>query len=165
MPISLFRVDERLVHGQVTVGWGVPLAPDRYLVVDDRLVDPANDWEQELYRLGTPSGVEIHFLGMHEAREALPAFDARPGVTILLTRDLPTMAGLAAEGGLSGREVNLGGIHQAPGRTPVLPYLALGAGERAAIRLLLDEGVDVVARDVPGASGVDGLRFVEDEGE
>jgi mannose/fructose/N-acetylgalactosamine-specific phosphotransferase system component IIB len=162
MPIALFRVDERLLHGQVTVGWGVPLSPARYLVVDDRLVDPANAWEQELYRLGTPSGVEVHFMGVGEARAALPDFEARPGLTILLTRDLSSMARLAAEGAMTGQEVNLGGIHQAPGRVAVLPYLALGPVERTSIRALLDEGVEVVARDVPGAPGVDGLRLLEE---
>ena len=33
MAIELFRIDDRLVHGQVVVGWGQP--PE--LVVEDRL--------------------------------------------------------------------------------------------------------------------------------
>jgi mannose/fructose/N-acetylgalactosamine-specific phosphotransferase system component IIB len=159
VPIALFRVDERLIHGQVTVGWGVRLNPARYLVVDDALA--ASDWEQELYRLGTPSGVEARFLLVDEARAELPELDRMTGVTILLTRDLPSMARLAADGAMEGREVNLGGIHHVPGRTQVLPFLALGDAERAAIRVLLDAGVDVVARDLPGAAGVDGARLVE----
>ena len=159
MPIALFRVDERLIHGQVTVGWGVRLDPARYLVVDDALA--ASDWEQELYRLGAPSGVEARFLPVDEARAELPEMDRMTGVTILLTRDLPSMARLAAGGALKGREVNLGGIHHAPGRTQVLPFLALGDAERAAIRVLLDAGVRVVARDLPGTAGVDGARLAE----
>lgn len=159
MPIALFRVDERLIHGQVTVGWGVRLDPARYLVVDDALA--ASDWEQELYRLGAPSGVESRFVPVDEARAELPDMDRMTGVTILLTRDLPSMARLAAGGALKGREVNLGGIHHAPGRTQVLPFLALGDAERAAIRVLLDAGVRVVARDLPGTAGVDGSRLAE----
>jgi PTS system mannose-specific IIB component/fructoselysine and glucoselysine-specific PTS system IIB component len=157
VPIALFRVDERLIHGQVTVGWGVRLDPSRYLVVDDPLA--TSDWEQDLYRLGTPSGVEAHFLPVDEARAELPDLDRMTGVTILLTRDLPSMARLALDGAMEGREVNLGGIHHAPGRTQVLPYLALGDAERSAIRMLLDAGVRVVARDLPGTAGVDGTRL------
>ncbi|HIC54769.1 MAG TPA: PTS N-acetylgalactosamine transporter subunit IIB, partial [Gemmatimonadetes bacterium] len=48
--IVLFRIDERLIHGQVVIGWGHQLRPDRYAVVDDDLADSA--WEQDLYRLG-----------------------------------------------------------------------------------------------------------------
>jgi len=159
VPIALFRVDERLIHGQVTVGWGVRLNPARYLVVDDALA--ASDWEQALYRLGTPSGVEVHFLPVEEAQEELASFDRMTGVTVLLTRDLPSMARLAEGGAMEGREVNLGGIHHAPGRVQVLPYLALGEAERASIRVLLDVGLRVVARDLPGAAGVDAARLAE----
>jgi mannose/fructose/N-acetylgalactosamine-specific phosphotransferase system component IIB len=159
VPIALFRVDERLIHGQVTVGWGIRLDPVRYVVVDDLLAE--SDWEQELYRLGTPSGVEVCFLGVADATAELTRFDNLEGVTILLTRTLPTMARLAEGGGMEGREVNLGGIHHAPGRESVLPYLSLGDVERDSIRVLLDAGVEVIARDLPGSAGVGGERFVE----
>lgn len=159
MPIALFRVDERLIHGQVTVGWGVRLDPVRYVVVDDLLAE--SDWEQELYRLGTPSGVEVCFLDVPAATAELPHLDSLAGATVLLTRTLPTMARLAEGGSMQGREVNLGGIHHAPGRNAVLPYLSLGDAERASIRALLDAGVEVVARDLPGSAGVGGERFLE----
>jgi mannose/fructose/N-acetylgalactosamine-specific phosphotransferase system component IIB len=158
--IALFRVDERLIHGQVTVGWGTRLHAARYLVVDDALA--ASDWEQDLYRLGAPSDAEVHFLEVSQAATELTAWDQRAGVTVLLTRDLPSMARLMAESGLGKGEVNLGGIHHAPGREAVLPYLALGDAERESIRALLDTGVDVVARDLPGSPGVDAQRFVDD---
>ncbi|TVP50255.1 MAG: PTS mannose/fructose/sorbose transporter subunit IIB [Gemmatimonadales bacterium] len=159
MPIALFRVDERLIHGQVTVGWGIRLDPVRYVVVDDLLA--GSEWEQELYRLGTPSGVEVRFLGVADAVAELARFENMNGVTILLTRTLPAMAQLAEGGAMEGREVNLGGIHHAPGRESVLPYLSLGDAERDSIRALLDAGVEVVARDLPGSAGVGGERFVE----
>ena len=46
VPIVLFRVDERLIHGQVVIGWGHELRPERYVVVDDDLAE--SPWEQEL---------------------------------------------------------------------------------------------------------------------
>jgi mannose/fructose/N-acetylgalactosamine-specific phosphotransferase system component IIB len=160
LSIALFRVDERLIHGQVTVGWGTRIHPVRYLVVDDILAE--SGWEQDLYRLGVPSEAEVHFLGVSAAAAELEAWDQAAGSTVLLTRDLPSMARLASEAGLVEGEVNLGGIHQAPGREVVLPYLALGEPERTSIRELLDAGLDVVARDLPGAAGVNALAFVED---
>ena len=35
MPIVLYRIDERLIHGQVVVGWGGQLRPDLFVVVDE----------------------------------------------------------------------------------------------------------------------------------
>jgi mannose/fructose/N-acetylgalactosamine-specific phosphotransferase system component IIB len=48
-------------------------------------------------------------------------------------------------------EVNLGGLHHAPGREEVLPYLFLGPGDRDRIRELDAEGARVSARDLPAS--------------
>jgi mannose/fructose/N-acetylgalactosamine-specific phosphotransferase system component IIB len=148
--IVLFRVDERLVHGQVTVGWGMRLRPALYVTVDDALA--ASDWEQELFRLGIPGGVEAEFVGVEQARDRLEEWEAHPGPVILLTRDLDHMLRLARDGALARREVNLGGIHHGPGRERVLPYLFLSPEDRDRIQALLEEGVKITAQDLPDAS-------------
>lgn len=149
MAIALLRVDERLIHGQVTVGWGARLSPRRYLVVDDDLA--LTPWEQELIALSVPEGTEVGFLSVVEARARLPRLQAAKDTTVLLTRDLEHMVRLARGGRLRGMEVNLGGLHHAPGREEVLPYLFLGPGDRDRIRELDAEGARVSARDLPAS--------------
>jgi mannose/fructose/N-acetylgalactosamine-specific phosphotransferase system component IIB len=147
--VVLLRVDERLVHGQVTVGWGMRLRPARYVVVDDDLAEA--EWEQDLFRLGVPAESEVEFIAVEEARSRFQDWDGAASPTVLLTRDLEHMLRLARGGVLEGREVNLGGIHHAPGRDRVLPYLFLSTEDRDRIRDLLAEGVRVEARDLPDA--------------
>ncbi|TVP59136.1 MAG: PTS mannose/fructose/sorbose transporter subunit IIB [Gemmatimonadales bacterium] len=147
MPIALYRVDERLIHGQVTVGWGSVLQPDHYLVVDDELA--ASEWETELYRLGLPPGVRASFLTTEAALDELERLRSAPEVTVLLTRSLPAMAALSARGDMDGVKVNLGGLHDAPGRRRVLTYLHLDDSDVEAIRRLDDAGARVTARDLP----------------
>jgi len=125
------------------------LRPARYVVVDDDLAEA--EWEQDLFRLGVPAESEVEFAAVEEARSRFADWDGEPGSTILLTRDLNHMLRLARGGLLEGREVNLGGIHHAPGRDRVLPYLFLSAEDRERIRDLLAEGVRVEARDLPDA--------------
>lgn len=149
MSIALLRVDERLIHGQVTVGWGARLKPSRYVVVDDRVAEA--EWEQELMALGAPEGVEVEFHSVATARVRLERWASQGERVVLLTRDVESMLRLAREGRLEGREVNLGGIHDAPGRIQVLPYLFLGDDERAQIRELAREGVRVTAQDLPAS--------------
>ncbi|MFQ5536917.1 MAG: PTS system mannose/fructose/N-acetylgalactosamine-transporter subunit IIB [Gemmatimonadota bacterium] len=151
MAIDLFRVDERLIHGQVAIGWGSQLRPERYIVVDDALAH--SDWEQELYRLGA-GGAEVLFTDVDSARAHLEEWEADPRRTILLTRDIDTMTRLGEEGRLSGREVNLGGIHYEPGRKEVLPYLFLTEHDREELRHLAEEGAEISARDLPDAHRV-----------
>lgn len=147
MPIVLFRVDERLLHGQVLVGWGARLALRYYLVVDDPLA--ASDWEQELYAAGVPDGLEVTFLGTEEAVRRLEEFDARPEAGALLTRGTRAMRALAEAGLLKGRRVNVGGIHAAPSRRRALDYVYLGADEVADLRAIGEGARSVAARDLP----------------
>ncbi len=157
MTIQLYRVDERLIHGQVVLGWGGRLSPARYLVVDNDLA--ASEWEQELYRLSLDEGAEVRFLTVAEARAGLPSWRGDAVRTVLLTRDLRTMLGLAEGGALEGEEVNLGGIHHAPGRVPVRSYLHLDAEDRARVARLDELGVRVSGRDLPDSLrvGLDAL--------
>ena len=159
MAVLLYRVDERLIHGQVVLGWGTGLHPDRIIVVDDDLA--ASDWEQELYTLGLPEEVRASFETVDGARTALDEWSGNSERILLLTRDLATMRRLGDGGLLSGREVNVGGIHHAPGRDKVLPYLFLGARERDQIRALVRDGARVVARDLPAARGVTSDELLE----
>jgi len=149
LAILLFRVDERLIHGQVTVGWGNRLHPHRYVVVDDAIA--ASDWEQEIHALGVPHDCASDFVTVAEARERLDGWRAGSEGVILLTRDVDHMLRMASGGSMRGEVVNLGGVHHRPGREEVLPYLYLDAGDRARIRTLVEEGLSVSAQDLPGA--------------
>ncbi|HEX6134830.1 MAG TPA: PTS sugar transporter subunit IIB [Longimicrobiales bacterium] len=152
MPIVLHRIDERLIHGQVVVGWGGQLHPDRIVVVDDELA--RSPWEQELYCLGLPPEVAAEFLAVADARSRLATWRTGEERVIVLTRDAGTMAHLGAGGLLRGMDVNIGGIHHAPGRRQALPYVFLSDTERQALRELAAEGAEVSARDLPGARRV-----------
>ena len=152
MSVVLYRVDERLIHGQVVVGWGAQLEPDRIVVVDDVLAE--SPWEQELYAVGLPPEIAAEFVATDDAVDRLPEWQRGPERIILLTRDIESMAELAEAGGMDGVRVNIGGVHHAPGRDRVLRYVFLGDAEREALRRLGAQGVEVVARDVPGARGV-----------
>jgi mannose/fructose/N-acetylgalactosamine-specific phosphotransferase system component IIB len=161
MPIVLYRVDERLIHGQVVVGWGNHLHPDRYVVVDDDLAGSV--WEQELYTLALPPDVEATFTTVAEARRMLREWRDMKARTILLTRALPIMRRLAGDGALRGEQVNLGGIHYADGRRAYLPYLYLNDAEIVDLQQLAAEGAIVSARDLPGARKVDADQLLRED--
>lgn len=152
MSIVLFRVDERLIHGQVVIGWGHELRPERYVVVDDDLAGSA--WEQEFYQLGA-DGAEVVFVSTEAAKRALDSYLGDATRTILLTRDVGTMRTLAEGGAMRGRTVNFGGLHHGPGREKVLTYLYLAPSDVEDVRRIMHAGVRVQARDLPDAPRVD----------
>jgi PTS system mannose-specific IIB component/fructoselysine and glucoselysine-specific PTS system IIB component len=149
--VALYRIDDRLIHGQVVVGWGQSLRAGFIALVDD--VVRASDWEQELYRMGVPGSVDVRFASVAEAAAAVGAWEADPRVGIVLTGDIATMAALCAAAP-SVRRVNVGGVHFRPGRTERLRFVYLTDEEAAALRALAGMGVSVTAQDVPTASPV-----------
>lgn len=152
MPIVLCRIDDRLIHGQVVLGWGRPLAIERIVLVNDDVA--ASAWEQELYRMAVPPEIELRFASTAAAAGALPAWRTEPLRTLLLTGDIASMAALHAADGQALRDVNLGGIHHRPGRRQRLPYVYLSDEERADLAALEARGAHVSAQDLPTAAAV-----------
>ncbi len=151
MSIALFRIDDRLIHGQVVVGWGKPLNIGFIVLVDDAV--RANPWEQELYRMGVPAEIDVVFATTAEADQQLSAWKRDPRVGILVAGDIAALARLAGNGGRVER-VNVGGVHHRPGRTERLRYVYLSDAEAAELKALAARGVEVTAQDVPTASPV-----------
>jgi PTS system mannose-specific IIB component/fructoselysine and glucoselysine-specific PTS system IIB component len=148
--VELFRIDDRLIHGQVVVGWGQPLDIGFIVLVDDNVA--ASDWEQELYRMGVPPEMEVYFHSAADAIAEMPKYAADSRRGIVLTGDIATMQRLV-DGGVVDA-VNLGGIHSRPGRVQRLRYVFLSPDEESQLRALASDGVKVSAQDVPGARSV-----------
>lgn len=147
MPIVLCRVDDRLVHGQVVIGWGRPLAVDFVALVDEGVA--ASPWEQDLYRMAVAPGIDLRFLTVAEASAQLAGWQADAPRGLLLTGDIDTMAALHAANPEVVHRINLGGVHHRPGRRERLPYLYLTDEELRTLVALEATGAEVSAQDLP----------------
>src|SRR5207253_1259924 len=81
--LILYRIDDRLIHGQVVVGWGQPLDVGFIVLVDDQVA--ASEWEQELYRMGTPPEMDVYFHSVADAATSLDKYKEDTRAGILLT--------------------------------------------------------------------------------
>jgi len=151
MAIHLYRIDDRLIHGQVVVGWGQPLNIRVLVLVDDAVA--ASDWEKELYRMAVPPEMEVRFVDVPTAirDHAKIASDPRPG--LLITGDIDSMYRLV-KGVKAIGSVNLGGIHHRAGRSEKLRYIYLTPEEERELKELEAAGVEVTAQDVPSARAI-----------
>jgi mannose/fructose/N-acetylgalactosamine-specific phosphotransferase system component IIB len=147
----LVRVDDRLLHGQVVYGWGGPLRPRRYLIVDDRAA--SDPWEREAYTTSAV-GAPVEVL---ELDRFARGWRETPDVagTIVLLRDLPVLrrlweTGFDPEGG-----INLGGIHARAETHPRLPFIHLSTEEERILGELLAAGCTLYAQELPGSPRYD----------
>lgn len=141
------RVDDRLLHGQVALGWGRALDPEAFLIVDDGVA--SDPFVASLFEVALPEGTRLVVL---DSERFLAGGDSglSPERTILLIRSLSQLRSLC-ERGFRPREVNLGGIHHRAGARRFLDYLFLTDEECEALRWLLAQGVVLFAQDLPSS--------------
>jgi mannose/fructose/N-acetylgalactosamine-specific phosphotransferase system component IIB len=151
--ISLVRVDNRLVHGQVLEAWLPALDANGLLIADDEAA--ANVLARSAMALAIPSRVKFEVLRVQAAAEVL-----RPGGrgplsarTLVLLRDVRDAAALHAAG-VPLPKLNLGNVHYAAGRKQVSPSIFLDAAELEALGRLAQQGTQVEARAVPSETAL-----------
>jgi PTS system mannose-specific IIB component/fructoselysine and glucoselysine-specific PTS system IIB component len=159
--LVLYRIDDRLIHGQVVVGWGQAMDIEFIVLVDDAVA--TSEWEQELYRMGVPPEMEVFFHTVTDATGNLDVYRRERRRGILLTGDVRSMACLVTAGGIP--SVNVGGVHHRPGRVQRLRYVFLTPDEERQLREIASRGVEVSAQDVPGAWPVPLDQLLTSHGE
>ncbi len=152
MGIVLFRIDDRLIHGQVVEGWFHHLRPDLVVVADDATA--ANEFQRSVMEMVVPYGIRTEIVPIREAvqRCRTGAYAARRGI-ILFRGPGAVLTALGL--GLSVEFLNLGGLHS-EGSTTVLGR-GVNASERDLrdLRRLLGQGVRIEVQPVPAESPVD----------
>ena len=145
--ISLVRVDNRLLHGQVLEAWMPKLGATTVVVADDEAA--LSPLARAAMTLCVPCEVPARV-------ERLAAIDFAAladskAIVLLLVRDVAGLLEATRRGLTPARAplLNLGNIHFAMGRRPVTPSVYLTAGELEALKELAAAGYTVEARAVP----------------
>jgi mannose/fructose/N-acetylgalactosamine-specific phosphotransferase system component IIB len=152
MGIVLFRLDERLIHGQVVVAWGEYLKPDRIVIFNNQIA--SSPWERELYMCCVPPDFQASVYNLEEASQKLSngVFDKEKVIALV---DNPADILQLRQQGVRIPEVNLGGMHYSQGRELILPYLYLSKEDKDIFRKLMQQGVKFFCQDVPTADKKD----------
>jgi mannose/fructose/N-acetylgalactosamine-specific phosphotransferase system component IIB len=158
--ICLVRVDERLIHGQVVVGWSA-LEATVYSVVNEQLAE--SDWERDLVLAGVPDDAAGEAVTVAAAAGAWEQWTTDCERRMILLEDVSTAVELL-EAGASLDTVNVGGMHGAADRRELLSYVQLDSDQIDACRRLCRAGVRLLARDLPGTSAVDLCALIGERG-
>jgi len=151
--LILYRVDDRLVHGQVAEGWVPHLKADELAVVSDEIA--ADDLRRTIMRFATPEGVVLKIMTVDEAAVYLPQAQASARKVLLLLPGLPEALALVA-GGLKIPSLNIGGMHYSAGKNlSIGKAIFLSDADCAALKVLADSGIAIEGRGVPSDSPVD----------
>lgn len=146
-PYLWIRVDDRLLHGQVALGWRHALDPGAFLIVDDATAEDA--FASGLFEAALPEGLDLRILDESAfLDETITRPDPRR--TVVLLRGLATLRRLC-EAGFPPASVNVGGLHHRAGARHYLDYVYLTEQDVADARWLLAKGIALFAQDLPSS--------------
>jgi mannose/fructose/N-acetylgalactosamine-specific phosphotransferase system component IIB len=149
MKIVLVRVDDRLIHGQVAVGWTRTVGATHILVANDEVAKDAT--QKALLKLATPVGVKATILSVAEAAAALAGAKFGNDNVMVLVRDPQSLLSLM-QGGVALAKVNIGNVRTAPGRERLTNQVAASPAEIEAWKELDRAGVVLEAIWLPGGA-------------
>ncbi len=148
-----FRIDNRLVHGQVIEAW-VPYVGADYLVVanDELAADP---FRQQIISLAVPQRIIIHFVSIAELNCLLGRLGSEE-VMVLLADCQDAVR--AYSSGVDMKQLNIGNLHYSQGKTQLLPHVAVSELDFSNLRNLAAHDVKLDFRCIPSES----VRSIDD---
>ena len=148
MNVQLFRIDDRLIHGQVVLGWAKYLNSKHVILCDDEVA--SNDWEVELYLSCVPVDLEAKILSIEDTSAYLTNGNSEPEKTIVLVKSPGILRKIIDKGYLP-ENVNLGGMHYGENRKKYLSYVFLSDEDIDDLKMCNAQGSDIYCQDVPNA--------------
>ena len=151
MSIALVRIDDRLIHGQVVIGWIPHLKAQAVVVACDAAAADAT--QTMLMEMAMPEDVALLVLPVEQAaRRLADGGDARRALALAPG---PQEALRLLELGVKCAAVNVGGLHYTAGRVQLGKAIFLGDADRKALRAISRRGVALEGRALPGDAALD----------
>lgn len=140
MSISLLRIDDRLIHGQVVMTWIRHIQCTQIKIVDQKTADDA--FMCKLLLSIAPRGIELEIMGVEKAVAAFQEWESSSEHVMVIVRTPMTLQEMAA-GGIKFKTINIGGIAISADRKKFHKNIALTTEEHAFLLSQVKNGVDV----------------------
>lgn len=152
MPLVQVRIDDRLIHGQVVVGWRDVLKPQRIVLCSDEVAN--SDWQRKIYLSAVPLEIHASVLNLEETIRVMQNNEFNTERVLLLV-DSPRTIVQLVEAGVTIKEVNVGGMHFKPGKNQITPFIFVDQSDIENFRILFNKKIALEGRDVPTRPPID----------
>lgn len=158
MPIVLIRLDDRLIHGQVTVKWARKANPDRIIVVNDKVAqDPI---AKMTLPLAAPTGVKVSILGVNEAISEYNSNKWDKEKVFIIVKTPFDALGLV-KGGVKFEWLDIGQLGYEEGRKRVTRTVSINENEAKALKEIAGTGIKLIYQQLPEDKSVNFLEVLE----
>ncbi|RRN05902.1 PTS mannose transporter subunit IIAB [Bibersteinia trehalosi] len=147
MTISLMRIDDRLIHGQVATSWAKAVKCEAIFAVSDEVAQ--DELRKNLLLQIAPEHLKAYVIPVEKAIKVYhnPKYASRH-VLWLVTK--PADIVRLIEGGVKIDKVNVGGMTYKDGNKQLSDAVTVGKEDVAAFKKLLELGVELSLQKVAG---------------
>lgn len=160
MNITVMRIDDRLIHGQIVTKWIDYANAKKIIVADDKAAgDPM---QQMLLKLAVPSGVKLEILTKADALKMIQKDTS--SINVLLMVRNPKEANSLLEMGLKVDTINVGNISNSKsetGRKKMLDFIYLEQQDVEELQSIGAKGVTLEIRAIPTDRSKDILELIK----
>ena len=164
--IKHFRIDERLIHGQVVLAWSKVFRITHIVVANDSAV--ANTVVGQTLTMATPPGMKASIKTVKDAIELLNDPRCEP-LSILVLVDSPKDALELIDGVKEIKSVNIGNYGRLDaakdGRERLVEGLYANEEDKKWLKKILETGVEAYVQVTPEKTKTDLKRLFEKEKE
>lgn len=150
--IVFVRIDDRLIHGQVVVGWVNEVKANHIVVVNDKVVN--DEAYKSLTKIAVPNSIKVSFLEVDEAVDKLQKIEMEKQKILLLVSNPEDLLSMVKKG-LVIKSVNVGGMRFYHGKREIIKFVFVNNKDIDAFKKLSALGVTIESRATPTDRMVD----------
>ena len=158
MNVTVVRIDDRLIHGQIVTKWIKEAQAKKILVVDD--IAAKDKTAQMILKFAVPSGITLEVLSKEDAVKKIEN-DKSDTKTLMILRN-PKEANEFVELGYKPETIIIGNISNSKsevGRTKILDYIFVEPADVEAIKSLAEKGIKLEVKAIPEEKPKDPLEL------
>ena len=144
--IKHFRIDERLIHGQVATVWVNSLGCDRIIVANDEAIK--SEMQIAALKISCPTAVKLSLLSIEKAVQNVKDGKYDGDKVFFITKDIRDCK-RALDLGLKIASVNVGNASFKEGKQKIKKSVSLFKEEIDIVKEIIASGVKVTAQMIP----------------
>ena len=143
--IEMARVDNRLIHGQISVRWCSKLEINTIIVVNDAVAQ--NKIQQGLLDMAVPDEFHTRYYTLQQAIDRLPNLSSDKKM-LLIFENIQDLRSLVAAG-VKIPYINIGNLDMSPGKRHIAASTSLSQEEMDWLDSQAQAGTKVEVRRIP----------------
>lgn len=151
MSVVFYRIDDRLIHGQVMTGWSKVYNATRIFVVDDKVAQDA--FMCQVMKMAVPKDYDVSILTVEQAIEAIK--NDPPELRTMVLSKTPDVMEHLLDNGVAMKELNLGGMGYVAGRKMILRNIQVSPSELEQLKAIAAKGIRVFCQIVPDGKSIE----------